>query len=116
MGNRSDFYQNIDMQRTGDYLRWLIMGHGYTVKEIQNWLRLACPQPVYRWMRGEILPSVNHLYMLSRLFHLHMEELLICIGQDTGTQETVLQNKKVERITYYYYAVTFACKSHITMV
>ena len=50
---------------------------GCSVRDIQEYLQLSCPQPIYRWFQGRILPSVDHLYMLSRLFQVHMEDLLI---------------------------------------
>ncbi|MCI8401431.1 MAG: helix-turn-helix transcriptional regulator [Lachnospiraceae bacterium] len=71
-----DEYSNIDMKLTGMLLRLYMGQSGYTAKEIQNFLHLSCPQPIYRWMSGKVLPSVNHLYVLSRLFGCHMEALL----------------------------------------
>ena len=50
---------------------------GMSVKDIQNTLHLSCPQPIYRWINGKVLPSVDHLLMLSELFDVHMEELLV---------------------------------------
>ncbi len=70
-------YSNIDMKRTGQILKKRIGDKGYSVGEIQKMLMLSCPQPVYRWLKGQILPSVNHLYMLSQILECHMEELLV---------------------------------------
>lgn len=70
-------YLRIDLERTGRHLEKLIRQRGYSVKYIQRILHLSCPQPIYRWMRGQILPSVDHLFMLARLLHVHMEDLLI---------------------------------------
>ena len=70
-------YPNIDMQRTGTRLKDLIQKRGYCVTDIQEYLHLSCPQPVYRWFKGTILPSVDHLLMLSELLGVHMEELLV---------------------------------------
>ena len=70
-------YENIDMKKTGLLLKEKIEKAGYTVKDIQNILHLSCPQPIYRWFKGIILPSVDHLYVLSRLLKLHMEDLLV---------------------------------------
>lgn len=67
----------IDMEKTGMWLKTLARFNGYSVKEIQEYLGLSCPQPVYRWFKGLILPSVDNLLRLSELFHMHMEELLI---------------------------------------
>ena len=70
-------YPNIDMQRTGALLKKKVEEAGYTVKELQEKLRLSCPQPIYRWFKGKVLPSINHLYVLSQLLHVHMEDLLV---------------------------------------
>ena len=70
-------YENIDMKKTGILLKETIVNAGYTVKDIQKILHLSCPQPIYRWFKGIILPSVDHLYVLSRLLKLHMEDLLV---------------------------------------
>ena len=70
-------YENIDMKKTGLLLKEKIEKDGYTVKDIQSVLHLSCPQPIYRWFKGIILPSVDHLYVLNRLLNLHMEDLLV---------------------------------------
>lgn len=67
----------IDMKMTGKKLSYLAKLRGYSVKDIQEYLGLACPQPVYRWYKGIILPSVDNLLRLSELFGIHMEELLV---------------------------------------
>ena len=70
-------YANIDMEKTGLLLIYKIHQARYTVKDIQEKLLLSCPQPIYRWYKGKIFPSVNHLYVLSKLLDIHMEELLV---------------------------------------
>ena len=70
-------YPNIDMQRTGRRLKHMIESAGYTPRIIQDYLHLSCVQPIYRWYKGKILPSVDHLFMLSELLNVHMEELLV---------------------------------------
>lgn len=77
MAKPKNGYPHIDMKQTGKLLKRLIFENGYTVKEIQQYLELSCPQPVYRWMKGEILPSLDHMYALSRFFGIHMEEMIV---------------------------------------
>lgn len=67
----------IDMEKTGKKLQRYTKEFGYSVKDIQHYLGLSCPQPVYRWYKGVILPSVDNLLRLSELFHVHMEDLLV---------------------------------------
>ena len=70
-------YPNIDMQQTGRKLKYIIETSGYTPRMIQEYLHLSCVQPIYRWYKGLILPSVDHLLMLSELLDVHMEDLLV---------------------------------------
>lgn len=70
-------YPNIDMQATGRRMKHLLSTAGYTPRMIQEYLHLSCVQPIYRWYKGLILPSVDHLFMLSELLDVHMEELLV---------------------------------------
>lgn len=70
-------YPNIDLQRTGQKIKRMIESAGYTPRMIQEYLHLSCVQPIYRWYKGLILPSVDHLFMLSELLGVHMEEFLV---------------------------------------
>lgn len=92
------YYSNIDMIKTGKALKYRIYAAGYSVKDIQKLLYLSCPQPVYRWFRGQILPSVHHLYVLSRLLGVHMEDLLI--------PENILEDERFsdmkKRVFFYW--------------
>lgn len=67
----------IDLIMTGQVVKREIKKHGYTIREIQKKLGLACPQPIYRWIRGRILPSVDNLYMLSRILGLTVDDLIV---------------------------------------
>ena len=73
---RREGYPNLDLKQSGNLLRYRIRKSGYSVRDIQDYLLLSCPQPVYRWFQGKTLQSVDHLYALSRLLGVHMEELL----------------------------------------
>lgn len=72
-----DIYANIDMKKSGQKMKQMIISAGYDVKAIQQYLHLSCPQPVYRWFHGKVLPTVDHLFMLSKLLGVHMEDFLV---------------------------------------
>ena len=80
---------SIDLRRTGLKLQKLTRQNGYSVKDIQKYLCLSCPQPVYRWFKGSILPSVDNLLRLSELFHVHMEELLVKKHTEIQLEEVI---------------------------
>lgn len=99
-------YPNIDLQETGRRIQSAIREAGYSVREVQEYLHLSCPQPIYRWFKGQILPSLNHMYALSRFLHIHMEDLIV--AQDGKLQECItdsIQENQRKRILLYYQAL-----------
>lgn len=74
-------YNLIDQIKTGIKLKMMLKAAGYDVKFIQEYLHLSCPQSIYRWFKGKVLPSVEHLCALSKLLNVHMEDLLVMQGE-----------------------------------
>ncbi|MDE7324225.1 MAG: helix-turn-helix domain-containing protein [Lachnospiraceae bacterium] len=68
---------SLDMRMTGKVIKNMITKRGFSIREIQQKLNLSCPQPVYRWMSGQTMPSLDNLYMLSSILGMHMEDLLM---------------------------------------
>ena len=94
---------SIDMIETSKCLKKLAQRSGYSVKDIQQYLGLSCPQPIYRWYKGIILPSVDNLLRLSELYQVHMEELLIKTGFIlTYDVETMKRSSLEDCIRPYY--------------
>lgn len=67
----------LDAVLTGKKIHEVIHESGCSVKELQGMLGLSCPRPIYRWMNGKILPSVDNLYRLGKIFKMHMEDMLV---------------------------------------
>ena len=96
-------YGNIDMEKTGILLKEMFDKCGYTVNDIQKILHLSCPQPIYRWFKGNILPSVDHLYVLSRLLKVHMEDLLVPKCEYSIFTEKYVEKPLGEKRLYEYW-------------
>lgn len=69
-------YTTLDAVLTGRKIKRILTQKGCSVRKIQAMLNLSCPKPVYRWMNGQALPSIDNLYMMHRIFGVHMEEML----------------------------------------
>lgn len=78
-------FTTLDAVLTGKEIGSAIKRSGYSIKELQGLLGLSCPQPIYRWIRGRTLPSIDNLYMLSRILGVHMEDLLVPMDADGGS-------------------------------
>lgn len=103
MSNKK-IYPNIDMEKTGIKLKYMLSKAGYTPQMLKDYMHLSCVQPIYRWYKGKILPSVDHLLMLSELLNVHMEELLVkknavCVACDSQIDK---MSNAYERLIIYY--------------
>lgn len=67
----------IDMVKTGQNIARLRKLNGFSVRELQEIFGFATPQAIYKWQHGTALPSVDNLFVLSVLFEVHMEEILV---------------------------------------
>lgn len=102
--NQKQIYPNIDMQRTGRKLKQMIESAGYTPRMIQEFLHLSCVQPIYRWYKGLILPTVDHLLMLSELLGVHMEDFLVkknVVPMTCDVEQYSLYNAQKRLVAYY---------------
>ena len=96
-------YNNIDMQRTGQKIKFLLNSAGYTPRMIQHYLHLSCVQSIYRWYKGMILPSEDHLYMLSELLNVHMEDFLVKKNEEVEIYDIEDRCMKVIQNHYVIY-------------
>ena len=67
----------IDPTATGWNIVRLRKARGLTVKDLQVYFGFEEPRAIYKWQRGETLPSVDNLYALSRILQVPMDSILI---------------------------------------
>ena len=67
----------IDPTATGNNIRRLRLERGLTVRDLQDYFGFDEPRAIYKWQRGETLPSVDNLYALGNLFEVPMEQILV---------------------------------------
>ena len=67
----------IDLAATGDNIKRLRMERGLTVRDLQEYFGFEEPQAIYKWQRGQSLPTVDNLYALGKLLELPMDEILV---------------------------------------
>ena len=75
-------FPRIDMKATGRRIQQLRERQGLSVRALQDLLGFEQPQAIYKWQRGESLPTVDHLLMLSRIFGVPMQDLLMVDDQE----------------------------------
>lgn len=61
---------------TGARIRELRKANKLTVEQVRDFLGLESVQAIYKWQRGESLPSIDNLYALSTLFDTSVDSIL----------------------------------------
>ena len=72
----SQIFLNIDCVASGKKLKSLVHLSQYKTKDIVE-ITGVSPQAVYKWYRGESLPSLENYLILSNLLHVSVNELLV---------------------------------------
>ncbi len=70
-------YPSIDMKVAGSNIRAFRKERGITIREVAEYMGFREPTAVYKWQRGECLPTVDNLFALSKLLGTSMEAILI---------------------------------------
>ena len=70
-------YPVIDPLETGHTILALRKARGFTVRELQTFMGFENPQAIYKWQRGESLPSLDNLVALSRFLQVPMDDLIV---------------------------------------
>lgn len=70
-------YPVIDAQATGARIKALRKANHLKVEDVARFMGFESEQAVYKWQRGDSLPTVDNLYALSVLFRIPVDEILI---------------------------------------
>ena len=68
-------YPIIDIEETGTHIRDLIRESGHSVAEVSEYLG-ASTSLVYRYIRGEVLPSIDRIVALSVYLGVPIEQII----------------------------------------
>lgn len=82
----------IDMVRTGARINAIRKKCGISVRELQSIFGFATPQAIYKWQQGTALPTVDNLLVLSTVFGVSIDDLLVIDGgegENIGWSEAV---------------------------
>ena len=67
----------IDLPATGENISRLRSERGLTVHDLQEFFGFEAPQAIYKWQRGQTLPTVDNLFALAALLNVPIDDILI---------------------------------------
>ncbi|MBR3544463.1 MAG: helix-turn-helix transcriptional regulator [Oscillospiraceae bacterium] len=67
----------IDLAATGLNIARLRVRAGLRVRDLQDIFGFGTPQAIYKWQRGDTLPTVDNLAVLAVVFGVKIDDILV---------------------------------------
>lgn len=70
-------YVTINVEATGRRIKELRVANGYTADDVAVFCGFGSSRVIFKWQKGETLPSLDNLYALSKLFHTTVDDIIV---------------------------------------
>ena len=67
----------INPAATGKKINDLRVANGFSVLDLKNYFGFATTNAIYKWLKGDSMPTVDNLLGLSILFGVSMNDLVV---------------------------------------
>ena len=75
----------IDMKLTGQNIASLRTQRGISVRDLQLMLGFTTPQSIYKWQRGETLPTIENLAALACILGVTIDAIVAVECRKAGS-------------------------------
>ena len=75
----------VDMKLTGQNIASLRTQRGISVRDLQLMLGFTTPQSIYKWQRGETLPTIENLAALACILDVAMDAIVAVECRKAGS-------------------------------
>lgn len=70
-------YPVIDPVATGERINTFRKNRGFSVVSLRDYLGLSTTNAIYKWLKGESLPTLDNFLALSLLLDVSMNDLIV---------------------------------------
>ena len=88
----------IDMRATGENIRKLREQNGMKVRDLQEIFGFTSPMSIYKWQEGKTLPDYANLLLLTDLWNVKVEDILVRENRDIFSFSSVSENENPSQI------------------
>ncbi len=67
----------VDLVKTGENITRLMKINNIKISDLQEILGFEYPQAIYKWKRGECLPTIDNLVILATVFKTTIDKIII---------------------------------------
>ena len=75
---------SIDVEATAQRIDACRIENNFSVRDLQNLLGFATPQSIYKWQRGETIPTIENLVALACILSVSIDEIVASECRTTG--------------------------------
>ena len=68
----------VDMTATGRNIVRLRKQAGLTVRELQDVFGFSNPQAIYKWQRGQAMPTLDNIVILAAALGVGVDDIIVC--------------------------------------
>ena len=78
--NREQKPVELDIVATGHKIKLLMEEREIAIKDLSKVMNVSF-QAVYRWQKGETLPTISNMFILGQLLQVDVDEMLVAKGK-----------------------------------
>ena len=67
----------IDVKATGNNIKNIIKSKGFKISDVQVRCGFNTPQAIFKWMRGDAVPTIDNLIILADMFDVTIDKIII---------------------------------------
>ena len=67
----------INMTATGANIKALLKSKGLKVADVQAVCGFNTPQAIFKWMRGDAMPSIDNMVILAHLLGVTIDQIIV---------------------------------------
>ena len=105
----------LDAKATGARIKELRIKRHLKVEDVSRFMGFESEQAVYKWQRGDSLPTIDNLYALSVLFETSVDDILMGNKEESASSPSPVYGNIWSSISIIRFIVTniAACNSTV---
>ena len=67
----------VNMTATGANIKNMMKAHNIKVKDVQTVCGFGTPQAIFKWMRGDCMPTIDNMIIIADMFGCKVDDIVV---------------------------------------
>ena len=67
----------VNMAATGENIKNMMKARNIKVKDVQAVCGFGTPQAIFKWMRGDCMPTIDNMIIIADMFGVTMDDIVV---------------------------------------